>query len=144
VKTNSDVKIYFDVSLPESIEIPLAHCSEIDTEEWEEHEYNYRLQICDTKIFAVVNNKVVAHLGIMDATIKAVYVNPEFQGQQITYSLYEAAFQVYPVVYSDDAREPAADRIWKRLMGMYPEKVRYLEKQDQFEYRTEGFDLSEY
>jgi hypothetical protein len=60
------MEIYFDHDLPSDVEIPLSHASESEAEHWKESDYNYRLNSCDTKIYAVINKKVVGHLGIVE------------------------------------------------------------------------------
>jgi hypothetical protein len=135
--------IFLDMNLPSHIKIPLAHsneCNFVPTEsepEWEELEYNYRLQMCDTVFYAVENDKVVAHLGIYDGTVKGVYVSPDCNGKGITYLLYKEAFNIFPVLNSDDAREPAATHIWERLMEMYPGNITYNKKTDQYTYQSD-------
>ncbi len=135
------MEIYFQIELPSNITVPLSHSSELDFDgEWEECEYNYRLNICDETIYAVENGTVVAHLGIRENEIKAICVDEGFQGQGVTYQLYAAAFKVYRNLFSDDAREPAATHIWEKMMEMYPGKIKYHAKRDQFEYNEDGFE----
>jgi hypothetical protein len=134
------MEIYFDISLPAHIKRELAHTSEFEFgDEWEEKDYNYRLNICDTVIYAVIDNKIIGHLGLRDNTIKALAVDSEHNSKGVSYELYEMAFQVYKNVYSDDAREPAATHMWERLMNKHPERIRYLSKLDQYEYNEDGF-----
>lgn len=125
----------------EGVTLPLEHASELESEEgsWEESEYNYRLQTCDTKIYAVIDNVVVGHLGIQEETVRAVYVDSKHRGEGIATKLYLHAFQLLEHLYSDDAREEGATRIWERFLEKDPEHVRYLPKRKQYEYSKKGF-----
>jgi hypothetical protein len=136
------MEFFVDVSVPKLVERTLAHSSEYEWagDDWTECNYNYRLNICDTVIYAVENNKTVGHLGLLDNVIKAVALDEEFQGQELSIHMYELAFEIFFNVYSDDAREPVADKIWEKLQSRYPDRIRYHKKKDQFEYNKDGFN----
>lgn len=133
------MEIYCDTDLPSNVKRSLAHKSEMDVDEgeWEESEYNYRLNLCDTVFFAVKDGEVVGHLGLMEETIKCVYVDSAHHGEGIAYALYAEAFRIFPVVNSDDAREPAADHIWEQLMEKHPENITYNKVKDQYTYQSD-------
>lgn len=122
--------------------LPLEHSSELDQEEgsWEEKGYNYRLNVCDTKYYLLKDNIVIGHLGLLDNVVKAVYINPQYQGQGYSLLLYKQVFKDFKQVFSDDVREPGGEAIWKKLKETYPDKVKYHKKRDQYEFNLEGFN----
>lgn len=115
------------------IKIPLSHSCEYNFEgQWEEMEYNYRLNLCDTKYFAVKNGQVIGHIGLQDDTVRAVYVDEGERGQGVAFSLYLAVIEDLGYLKSDDAREVSADNIWKKLKKRFPDRVSYQKATDQF------------
>lgn len=120
----------------------MAHSSELDVAEgnWSEDQFNYRLNHCDSKFYLVDNNQVVAHLGIYEDTVKSVFVDEDYRGQEVALLLYEYVFKIYPLLYSDDARENGGTRIWEKLKDRYPSKIKYLKNKDQYVYTAEELD----
>lgn len=130
------IKIVKD-EVPNGVIWDLAHKNQyhMDENEWSDKDFNYRLNVCDTIFFAIKNNKVVGHLGIREDKVQSIFVEESHRGEGIALELYFKAFDVYPVLYSDDAREPAGTKLWERLMGMYPNLITYLPRQDQYLYK---------
>lgn len=124
------------------IKLSMDHSSESEVDEgsWESSEYNYRLNTCDTKIYAVEDGVVIGHLGLQDNTVRALFVDEEHRGQGISKQLYLYAFKLLEHVFSDDAREESATHIWESLKEEMPDKIRYNRKKDQFEFDSEGFE----
>lgn len=121
-------------------EIPMNHCPEHMAEEgtWEERDYNYRLNMCDEILVLVHNGEIIGHMGLYNSVIKGVAINEEYQGQGLSYKLYEFALNFYEWVYSDDAREPVATHIWQNLKKQYPTQITYDKQKDQFRYSKSG------
>lgn len=115
-------------------EIPMQHCPEHLAEEgkWSEEQYNYRLNTCSDILVLVHQDEIIGHMGISDNTIRSVYIDEQFQGQGLSYKLYEFIFNFYETIYSDDAREPVANHIWKQLTKMYPNQISYDKQKDQY------------
>lgn len=116
------------------IEVPLAHCPEWYQEEgqWREEGYNYRLNTCDTILLLVDNNQVVGHMGISEDTIRSVSIDEVYQGQGLSYKLYSFAFNFFDKLYSDDAREPVANTIWRNLKKQYSNQITFDKEKNQF------------
>lgn len=134
-----NVEILSDSDIKQrKIVIPIEHCPEhmwnSNLSEWKEEEYNYRLNTCDTIYFAVVNNKIVGHLGLNENSIKALYIDPNFRSFRLSYQLYEHLFLDFQYVESDDAREPVANKIWERLSKKYSSLIQYDQKRDVYIY----------
>lgn len=116
------------------IDIPMAHRSEYldygDSLKWEDTEYNYRLSNLEDIYYAVLNNKVVGHIGIDDDySIRAVYVDPEYRNRGISEKMHLEIFKLYPRVMSDDsdAMEVAEKKLWEKLMKRFPDNIQKLE-----------------
>lgn len=114
--------------IPGSVEIPLEHCPEWHMEEgeWMDMEFNYRLNNCDSIYYLLdEDDSFVGHIGLNDSKIQTVFISEEYQGQGLSYKLYEYLMEEFESFSSDDAREPAANHIWENLMKRYPGQVSY-------------------
>lgn len=119
-------------SVPNHISIGMNHLGEYDTDDWKESNFNYRLNICDTKLFLVLNNIVVGHLGINEETVRCIFVEEEHRGKGYGFRLYEYAFEHFNLLYSDDAREEQDTKIWQKLKEKYPNNISYDRIRNQF------------
>lgn len=121
-------------------EIPMSHCPEHLCEEgtWEDKDYNYRLNTCDEILVLVHNDTIIGHMGLRDSVIRAVAIDEQYQGQGLSYKFYEYVFNFYEWVHSDDAREPVATYIWKKLQKQYPNQITYDKQKDQFKWSKSG------
>jgi hypothetical protein len=121
-------------------EIPMSHCPEhlCAEGEWKEQDYNYRLNTCDEILVLVENNQIIGHMGLRDSVIRAVAIDEAYQGQGLSYKLYDFALNFYEWLYSDDAREPVATHIWQNLKKQYPSQITYDKHKDQFRYSKSG------
>ncbi len=123
------------------IHIPLEHSSEDlwnshHKDSWKDSEFNYRLNNCDEIFFLVHNNIVIGHLGLNDDSVKALYIDPKYRGQKLTYQLYEYVFLNLRFLKSDDAREPSATKIWKNLKKKYSKLISYDQETDIYIYNS--------
>lgn len=121
-------------------EIPMSHCPEhlAPEDEWEESDFNYRLNTCDDILVLVHNDTIIGHMGFSNSTIRALFIDESYQGQGLSYKFYEYAFNFYEWVNSDDAREPVATYIWKKLQKQYPNQITYDKRKDQFRWSKSG------
>lgn len=127
------MKVVFLEDINEEL-VPMEHFPEWFKEEgsWQEDQYNYRLNMCDTVLLLMEDEKVIGHMGIYQDTIKGVAISQDYQGQGLSYKLYEFAFSFFDKLYSDDAREPAATKIWQKLQKQYSGQITYDKRRDQF------------
>lgn len=123
----ADIKIYDRDNLPKYVEIPKQHASENDFPEgeYEENEYNYRLNTAATIYYAVNNKKVIGHLGLSsDDEVLAVYVDPSFRGKGTALSLYKFAVKDLGELWSDPMAQDAGGKaIWESLKKLDSENV---------------------
>jgi len=120
------VALYGEYDLPEGVEIPMQHTAEHDLPEgeWEEDEMNYRLNTADTVLYAVKDNKVIAHLGLRENMVEGVYIDPEFRGKEIAIEMYIRAVTDYGDIKADTfSQEPGGAGIWKALKRLEPHRV---------------------
>lgn len=117
--------------LPDSVEIDMEHMSESEAEdreiEWEESEYNYRLNHCESTLYAVIDNNVVGHLGLKDGRVETVFVDSSNRGNGVGIELYEAAFKEMKGLKSSHitAMESAAKAIWRSLAKRHPNEINF-------------------
>lgn len=128
-------------AISKKVFIPLEHSSEDmwnsnHKDSWKDTEFNYRLNNCDEIYFLVHNNVVIGHLGLNDDSVKALYIDPKYRGQKLTYQLYEYVFLNLRFLKSDDAREPAATKIWKNLKKKYSKLISYDQESDIYTYNS--------
>jgi GNAT superfamily N-acetyltransferase len=116
------------------IEVSMEHRSEYlsypDGEEWEDEGYNYRLGGLEDIYYAVVDNKVVGHIGLdSEAIVRAVYVSPSYRRQGISKKMHLEVFKLYPRVVSDDlsAMEKEEINLWENLLKEKPDQIKKLE-----------------
>jgi GNAT superfamily N-acetyltransferase len=128
------VKIVVD-EIPDGVEVPMAHRAD-DSEDpetggkredsdWEEDEYNYRLNNSNTIFYAIKDNVVIGHLGLdSDDSVQGVYVDPEHRGEGIAIQLYLKAVDTLGSIESDtSSQEQSGKDIWKKLKQMKPDNV---------------------
>lgn len=140
---NIDV-INLDSAIHKKIYIPLEHSSQDmwnsrNKDLWIDKEFNYRLNNCDEIFYLVHNNIAIGHLGLNDDTVKALYIDPKFRGQKLSYQIYEYVFLTLGFIKSDDARESSATKIWKKLQKKYSKLISYDPKTDVFTYNSLKF-----
>jgi GNAT superfamily N-acetyltransferase len=114
--------------------LPLEHCPEwYGVEgEWKEEGYNYRLNTVDTVLLLKEGNEIVGHLGIQEDTVRSLSISESYQGQGLSYKLYEFAFNFFDILKSDDAREPVATHLWQKLKKQYGSQISYDKESNQF------------
>jgi GNAT superfamily N-acetyltransferase len=120
-------KIYDKDKLPKDVEIPMQHASENDLPEgeWEENEFNYRLNTASSIYYAVSGKKVIGHLGLnSDDKVEGVYVDPEYRGKGTALALYEFAVNDLDTIWDKPSeQDPGGKAIWEALERKHPENV---------------------
>lgn len=125
-----------------SKDIPLQHCPEWaypEEDNWQEKDYNYRLNMCDEIFLLSVDSQIVGHIGLQDRTIRSIHINESHQGKGLSRKLYQHLFDTFEEFSSDDAREPVIDYLWKYFMKEKPNQIRYDEDEKKYLFSQTGF-----
>jgi len=125
------------------IEVPMEHRAQHedygDDKEWEDTEYNYRLDAPVEEIYyAYTQGKVIGHIGLDgDDKIIAVYVSPDYRRKGVSAKMHEEVFSRSARILSDDpsAMEPEEKATWEKLMKKMPDNIEKL-KDGSFIYRS--------
>jgi len=115
----------------EKIEVPMEHRAPYenygDDENWEDTEFNYRLDAPVEEIYyAYTQGKVIGHIGLDgDAKIIAVYVSPDYRRKGVSGKMHEEVFSRNTRVLSDDpnAMESEEKATWEKLMKKMPDNI---------------------
>jgi len=140
--SNVMVKPY-SPSVFEKIEVPMEHRAPHedygDNQEWEDENYNYRLDAPVEEIYyAFTKSKVIGHLGLDgEERITAVYVSPDYRRKGVSSKMHEEVFSRNARILSDDpsAMEPEEKATWEKLMKKMPDNIEKL-KDGSFVYRA--------
>lgn len=126
----------------EKIEVPMEHRAPHedygDDDEWEDTEYNYRLDAPVEEIYyAYTVSKVIGHLGLDDERIVCVYVSPDYRRKGVSEKMHKEVFSRNERVLSDDpsAMEPEEKATWEKLMKQNPDNIEKL-KDGSFVYKA--------
>jgi len=133
----------YSKDLFKNIDVPMQHRAPHedygDREEWEDTDYNYRLDAPVEEIYyAFTKSKVIGHIGLDgDDKIIAVYVDPQYRRKGVSLKMHEEIFKRSARVLSDDpsAMEPEEKATWEKLMKKMPDNIEKM-KDGSFVYRA--------